>query len=779
MKTEISITMEQTENNNYRGSMYLGFTAFFCGVLSVLLFINGLNAIGYTGEVVYTLAFLLSLAVCYTYYNKPGWLIAVWMIVFAGVMVVVVTGLEDLQQQAYSVFTAFSEGTAVVRNITKLMCVFTALLVGLFYLFEIVLKAHFVLSLVMVAFMLASPFLKISITGFNVFIVLVYQVLFYLINNLDMKKRKKLYSLHTVKNKKSIMEKSAVMCAALLVAAFVIASVIMSTLSEPVYNSVSGVEEMVYKVSNIASNKASDIHMNGSISTGNNYQTGAKQITLTTQRKPEEDVYLVGYRGGEYTGNNWNKADDTRICNELDKTKGSVYAGYSTIYSTSEVFGNLYYLSNYIIKGNGLAVSKDKDRRLQLDIEYTSGKNNIMLDTYCSNLYLAQKNNDDKYSVMYYEQKDMVSSWNSGSITDLTQKSRLGDYTNVQSNYKTAMKPYYTQYSEEITPRLASYVNDNPFSSLGEKTTFILYTLMSNTSYTRTPGIMLGNTDVADKFLFESKRGYCVHYATVATLMYRMYGIPARYVTGFKVSADSFKENEQGQWSVDVTDARQHAWTEIFIDNYGWVPVDVTPAADGTMNVSYPGYNMEIFNQIMQQNNWAAGLPSIRDTSKEKTEYVRTWQGAVKAAVNRFFRFIWKVIKILLLVITIIGAAGSPLWLRLRRNMILKRQNTKKAVLIYKRLMQMLHKTGYMTEYDGTEEEFANVLTAEFADDIKNDSANIKHAVMVSVQSEFSLQKADASDTQCVNAVYNEVSDIIYSRLSWWKKIVFRYIYCF
>ena len=190
----------------------------------------------------------------------------------------------------------------------------------------------------------------------------------------------------------------------------------MNTISEPVYNSVSGIEEVVYKVSSIASNRASDISMNGSISTGNNYQTGAEQINLTTQRKPEEDVYLIGYRGEEYTGNNWNKADDVQICNELDKKKGNTYARYSSIYSTSEVFGNLYYLGNYIMKSNGLAVSKDKDRRLQLDIAYTSDKNNIMLEPYCSNLYLAQKNSYDEYSVMYYEQKDMVSLWDSDNI---------------------------------------------------------------------------------------------------------------------------------------------------------------------------------------------------------------------------------------------------------------------------------------------------------------------------------------------------------------------------
>ena len=91
----------------------------------------------------------------------------------------------------------------------------------------------------------------------------------------------------------------------------------------------------------------------------------------------------------------------------------------------------------------------------------------------------------------------------------------------------------------------------------------------------------------------------------------------------------------------------------------------------------------------------------------------------------------------------------------------------------------MLHMTGYVTEYDGTEEDFADVLVAEFAGDCKEDVADIKRAVDVSVQSEFSLHRADTSDMQCVLNVYNKISDIIYNRLRWWEKIVFRYVYCF
>lgn len=42
-------------------------------------------------------------------------------------------------------YTAFSLGTAAVRNVTNAMCLITVILVGLFYLFELVFKVHFIL----------------------------------------------------------------------------------------------------------------------------------------------------------------------------------------------------------------------------------------------------------------------------------------------------------------------------------------------------------------------------------------------------------------------------------------------------------------------------------------------------------------------------------------------------------------------------------------------------------------------------------------------------------
>ena len=79
-----------------------------------------------------------------------------------------------------------------------------------------------------------------------------------------------------------------------------------------------------------------------------------------------------------------------------------------------------------------------------------------------------------------------------------------------------------------------------------------------------------GGVDPVYYFLTESHRGYCMHYASAVTLMLRAAGIPARYVSGF---AAEILPNRQ----TDVPDRAAHAWVEVWIDGFGWYPVEVTP----------------------------------------------------------------------------------------------------------------------------------------------------------------------------------------------------------
>ena len=81
-----------------------------------------------------------------------------------------------------------------------------------------------------------------------------------------------------------------------------------------------------------------------------------------------------------------------------------------------------------------------------------------------------------------------------------------------------------------------------------------------------------GDTDPIVRFLFEHKRGHCELYAGALAAMARTIGIPARVVTGYRVS----EYNDLGGYYV-VRKGHAHAWTEIYDPSRGWMPVDATP----------------------------------------------------------------------------------------------------------------------------------------------------------------------------------------------------------
>lgn len=89
--------------------------------------------------------------------------------------------------------------------------------------------------------------------------------------------------------------------------------------------------------------------------------------------------------------------------------------------------------------------------------------------------------------------------------------------------------------------------------------------------YTLSPGELQG--DVVDRFLFETRRGFCEHYAGSFALLMRLAGIPSRIVVGYQGGE---RNPHADHWVVRQSDA--HAWTEVWLPQLGWWRVDPTAA---------------------------------------------------------------------------------------------------------------------------------------------------------------------------------------------------------
>jgi protein-glutamine gamma-glutamyltransferase len=79
--------------------------------------------------------------------------------------------------------------------------------------------------------------------------------------------------------------------------------------------------------------------------------------------------------------------------------------------------------------------------------------------------------------------------------------------------------------------------------------------------------------DPVDRFLFDTRRGFCEHYAGAFVFLMRAAGVPARVVTGYQGGEANPVD---GYLVVRQSDA--HAWAEIWVEDRGWVRIDPTAA---------------------------------------------------------------------------------------------------------------------------------------------------------------------------------------------------------
>lgn len=173
--------------------------------------------------------------------------------------------------------------------------------------------------------------------------------------------------------------------------------------------------------------------------------------------------------------------------------------------------------------------------------------------------------------------------------------------------YKTEAYNNYLSIPMSIRDEIDSYhdlIGESP--DMDEQIALIRDFLYSNYTYDMSPGATPYNKDFVTYFLKDQKRGYCAHFATAATLLLRSYGIPARYVEGYVIDRSNISESgsiadyEYDDFfigensiensrviSVEIPDGNAHAWTEVYIENFGWIPVDMTPPSTEQEEVTY------------------------------------------------------------------------------------------------------------------------------------------------------------------------------------------------
>jgi transglutaminase-like putative cysteine protease len=129
-----------------------------------------------------------------------------------------------------------------------------------------------------------------------------------------------------------------------------------------------------------------------------------------------------------------------------------------------------------------------------------------------------------------------------------------------------------------------------------------------------------GGADVIGTFL-ETKRGYCVHFASAMAMLARSLDIPSRVTLGYLPGTRTTTVvNGLTRYNVDSHDL--HAWPELYFVGVGWVPFEPTPGRGSVPDYATPESSAapglpagEAAEPVAPQQNPAEGLaPGAMDT---------------------------------------------------------------------------------------------------------------------------------------------------------------------
>lgn len=172
----------------------------------------------------------------------------------------------------------------------------------------------------------------------------------------------------------------------------------------------------------------------------------------------------------------------------------------------------------------------------------------------------------------------------SKKVISQTQSYLVKSYLNENKNRPLTKSEWELNlsYPENSNPRLESLANqlNSQFNTPEEIAKAVLRRFNNlDYFYTLEPPLLINNS--LDQFFFDTKSGFCSHYASAFTFLMRAAGVPSRMVTGYmggEVNRLNAKLDSQGHLNIYQYDA--HAWSEIWIAGQGWVRFDPTASVD-------------------------------------------------------------------------------------------------------------------------------------------------------------------------------------------------------
>lgn len=628
-------------------------------------------------------------------------------------------------------------------DITHIILVCAMFISLIFYMLTFCAGKGWIMVLVSVPFLIMSPIYDIDIELLDLFLLGLFFVGSYTIGNVHNPSKRKKRKVHRLSASERMSAGGS--GAAILMALFLVFSILAYTFATPrldnLYEIPMTVESIVQQTISSVVNVEPD---NGNVNKGNNYSFGQKHLEIVTSQQPKDAVYLKNYTGGYYNNGRWNTVNENSFFSNMQD--GNYY---------SMICNNPYYILQFVLEESDV-----------MDINVRSYKS-LMTGT-CVPVLSQETGSENGYTTYQgYNLSDFL------SVLDTVS---AGGFDDLLGEYGAYAESTYMYVPEDKIPRIVELCNTSGVrkGNYTAATNFIISTLNEMTTYTTSPGNAPSGVDIAEYFLFDSGKGFCQQYATTAALMYRLLGLPSRYVTGYMVTPSDFHKNSDGTYTAIATDEKAHAWVEVYVDGTGWIPTEVTFSQD---EIDQGG------STAVDDNN-PTEEPTSEEATTEPTENTTEPSDLTEPTTepnntnssdnnNSMSEMLIQALKIVVTaVITVVVIIAVILFFKWRRKGKLASLRRMKPNILLVKMVDMLHLGGYLKEYKGTESDFPEKLS-ELVEELS--VSDIAYFVNLANKAAFGNKPIEKDEKRTAYNHYVRSAEFVFGKLNFIKKIYFKY----
>lgn len=514
----------------------------------------------------------------------------------------------------------------------------------------------------------------------------------------------------------------------------------------------------------------SNVMPEGNFSDLKPFEPQGKQQLEVMMSNPDS-LYLRGFIGETYDKNGWHRLDSEQLYKSSDLF---YWLHKENFYGQTQLASAAGFSQDFSDNTNKITVNnKGASRKyIYAPYEILTADNDILRENAIgdSNLISAGLKGNKFYSFSSAENQIKRFPEILKNIKE-SDSPETAEYLNNESHYRKFVYDSYLDIPDHIQNilenQLGKYESDKngrlDYSTAQQK---ILSFLSSKVTYNANVSFSENNIDFIQYFLEQSCEGYSVHYATAAALMFRYYGIPARYTEGFLITPEDTKHALSNS-PINIDDSHFHAWVEFYRDGIGWIPFETTPP----------------YLDIMEKAEDIAPLPDNDDSqdndnnsTSDNEENIR--QGEITSneiQENHRSQYIIIITALVLtvLLIFILICIFKRLKLYKKLKSFESFDNKTSVIMTFAFIVNLLLITKYLEN-----ENQLYIFDSSLYNKIDNLSNDMKLSLCIYEKAKFSNHEISDDEKQIVLSFMSNVVERIKSENSWIINTVNRFIRC-